>query len=189
MENKEFGLKRIFSVFKNDKSGKWIFYIGIAGIAAILISTIWPGGDSNAGAIYPQYSELTSKERHTQMLEERVTHIVESITGGPAEVMITLQSSAEYIFANEIRQSEDITQTAGAQTNKRGQTEERFIIIDTPNGGQRALIVTELSPRIKGVVVVSHGGNDPDMQERITNAVTTALDITSRRVSVITIND
>lgn len=47
-----------------------------------------------------------------------------------------------------------------------------------------AVLVTEILPTVKGVVVVCEGGDDPTVCARIQNAVTTALHITSKRVCV-----
>ena len=53
------------------------------------------------------------------------------------------------------------------------------------DGSEQALPLTELQPVIRGVVVVCPGGGDPAVAERITQAVTTALDISSARVCVV----
>ena len=53
-----------------------------------------------------------------------------------------------------------------------------------PNGEEEALAITEVQPTVKGVVVVCSGGDDPEVQQRIINAVTTALNITTKRVCV-----
>lgn len=45
-------------------------------------------------------------------------------------------------------------------------------------------IVTEIFPSVKGVVVVCEGADDPAVCDRITEVVTTAFNITKRRVCV-----
>ena len=62
--------------------------------------------------------------------------------------------------------------------------EQDVTVIDGKDGKQ-ALVVTELEPTVKGVVVVCEGGGDIKVVENLTNAVTTALNISSTRVSVI----
>lgn len=46
------------------------------------------------------------------------------------------------------------------------------------------VLVTEILPKIRGVVVVCDGGNDAAVCERVTEVVTTALNIPQRRVCV-----
>ena len=48
----------------------------------------------------------------------------------------------------------------------------------------KRLVVTEISPRVKGVVVVCEGGANPITIKRVTDAVTTALGINSLQVCV-----
>jgi len=45
--------------------------------------------------------------------------------------------------------------------------------------------VTKTEPEIRGVVVVSRGGGDPKMREKIVEAVKTALDLSSTQVCVV----
>lgn len=48
----------------------------------------------------------------------------------------------------------------------------------------QGLLVTELQPTVKGVVIVCEGGDQPLVQQRVTDAVTIALNISSKRVCV-----
>ena len=57
--------------------------------------------------------------------------------------------------------------------------------MEDSDGSQKALSVTEISPEIRGVVVVCGKGSDAELQQNIINAVTTALQISSTRVCVV----
>ena len=52
------------------------------------------------------------------------------------------------------------------------------------NGERQGLLVKEIQPTVRGVVIVCEGGDDPAVQEQITDAVTTALNISTKRVSI-----
>ena len=58
------------------------------------------------------------------------------------------------------------------------------MLVDGPSGRRQALIKTEIQPKIKGVVVVCQGGNEPLVNQQITNVLTTVLNISSSRVFV-----
>jgi len=58
-------------------------------------------------------------------------------------------------------------------------------VIKNSDGTQQPIAVTEVQPIVKGVVVVCDGGDNPLIQQKVIQAVTTALDITSTRVCVI----
>ncbi len=191
-ENKNAGLfERLRSIFKKDKKwGNIIFFAGIAGIVLILLSYLFSGGGGKSGTHASSESStssqiLTTTEEYTQRLEEKLQKIVSSITGSDnVTVMVTLESGAEYIYANDIKASTEETASGQSAATRKDSTEEKYILVDTPEGGQVALLVTELAPTVKGVVVVCDGGNDQKVKEKISNAVTTALDITSKRVCV-----
>ena len=59
-----------------------------------------------------------------------------------------------------------------------------YITVKTADGGEKALIVTTQMPEIRGVAVVCQGGDDEALREKIKNAVTSALNITSQRVYI-----
>ena len=58
-------------------------------------------------------------------------------------------------------------------------------LVKAADGSQKPLIVTKTEPEIRGVVVVSRGGGDPKMREKIVEAVKTALDLSSTQVCVV----
>ena len=62
--------------------------------------------------------------------------------------------------------------------------EIKYLKIIDANGAEQALSVTELQPSVKGVVVVCEGGDNKEVQEKVRDAVKTALNITSKRVFV-----
>ena len=64
-------------------------------------------------------------------------------------------------------------------------SETSYILVKESDGSQKALAVTEISPEIRGVVVVCGGSSDPELQQKIIDAVTTALQISSARVCVV----
>ena len=100
--------------------------------------------------------------------------------------MVTLENGVEYVYASQQKVNTDRTEDTASDSNKISQrdgTEQNIIIVDTDNGLQ-GLLVTEIQPTVKGVVVVCEGGDLPQVQQRIIEAVTTALNISSKRVCV-----
>ena len=65
---------------------------------------------------------------------------------------------------------------------ERSTAEEKYVIVNNGNGAQPVLIA-EISPRIRGVVIVCSGSESA--KSAIQSAVTTALDIPSMKVCVI----
>ena len=189
MTQKEKGKKsypeRMKEFLASGKKVKLILAIGLAGIALILLSELLP---EKKTAAQPQQSVSTLGDEAAE-LEERLERIISRIEGvGRSSVMVTLESGAKYIYAQESKTSSDASTDVGAgqetRTERRGSTEEKYIFIEDENGRKRALLLTTAEPVVKGVVIVCEGAEDARVKLRVLNAVTVALGITSARVSI-----
>ena len=128
-------------------------------------------------------------EEYSAAVAAEVAQMVSAITGeANPHVTVTLRSMGETVYATEDRQSERNSQEyAGDSLNKAqtdGDTETTYIIVKDADGAQRPLVVTQTQPEIRGVVIVSRRGGDAQIRERITEAVKTALDLSSTQVCV-----
>ena len=115
--------------------------------------------------------------------------MVSSIKGvGNTKVLVTLENSEETVYATEEKKNKEATEdkTDGQLSKKResDDCEKKYITIKDADGTERALSVTQIQPTVKGVVVVCDGGDIPEVQQRVTEAIKTALNITSKRVYV-----
>lgn len=172
--------KKWTEFFKGKTGQRLIIAAGILGIALILLSEFWPKETKTTSA-------KASAEEFVTKTEEKLNQIVGSIQGaGQCQVMVTLENGVEYVYASQQKVNTDRTEDTASDSNKISQrdgTEQNIIIVDTDNGRQ-GLLVTEIQPTVKGVVVVCEGGDLPQVQQRIIEAVTTALNISSKRVCV-----
>ncbi len=170
---------------KGDKKIRIIVTIGILGIALILLSELFAPKTKTINEVGTPDSSLSASN---EKLEQQVYALVTSIDGvGQAKVMVTLDTSVEYVYAKEQKTDTDVTRDISedgkAKTSQKDKTEENYIFVDGSDGKQ-ALLATERAPRVKGVVVVCEGGDDKLVQSRIIDAVTTAFDIGANRVCV-----
>lgn len=178
-------------VFSSDKKIKIIFIVGIAGILLIFFSTML--GSKKENTVSKNINAVDTAE-YTQKLEEKILSMVSGISGvGEAKVIITLESSTEYVYENERKENVDTTKDyADGQTKKeqeRNNYEQNVILIDGDGGKREALLKTTLEPKVKGVVVVCQGGENIEVEQRVTEAVTTALDISSNKVCVVKLTE
>ena len=125
---------------------------------------------------------------YIENMEKRIKDLIEQTNGaGECEVLITLESGEENIYAVEKRLSKDLSEDTDGEVSKRIQksdnTEDSYIIIDSENGKQ-ALIKKVLEPKVQGVVIICDGGENQIVIARITEIITTALNIPSTKVCV-----
>lgn len=170
------GFGKLSDFFKGGKGGKIIVAVGLIGMALILLSEFLPKQTAKTAA-------KVSAEEFVQKTEEKLSAMLGSIEGaGQCQVMVTLENGVEYVYASQNKVNTDRVE-AGDKLTQRDGTEENIIIVDTDQGRQ-GLLITEIQPTVKGVVIVCEGGDQPLVQQRVTDAVTTALNISSKRVCV-----
>ena len=170
---------QVIGGFLTGKKGIWLVLIaGALGIALILWSEAAPKEtktETAAGFNPAAYAE---------MLEERLTGVLTEMEGvGACRVMVTLENGAEYVYASEEKTGSDYT-SDGERLSQADDAQSSVILIETDQGYE-GLLVTELQPTVKGVVVVCEGGGDAAVCERVTAAVSTVLGVTSKRVCVV----
>lgn len=181
---KEF--KNFNELLTSEKLKKFIIFLGILGISLIFFSGFFKSKDSKKAK--QNWQNDTTKE-YVFQLENSLREMVSSIKGaGNTKVLVTLENSEETIYATEEKKNKEATEdkTDGQLSKKResDDCEKKYITVKDADGTERALSVTQIQPTVKGVVVVCDGGDIPDVQQRITEAVKTALNITSKRVYV-----
>lgn len=172
----------------SQKQAKWLTVLGVAGMLLIMLTGLWPDNSSPADV---SQDVVGSLDAHAQQTEQRLAEILKQIKGvGAVHVMVTLENGVEYRYAADEKQSGDSVFTyadgsdAPSKVQEKEDKEQSYILVDS-TGGKKPLVLTELSPRVKGVVVVCSGAGNPVIRQRVTDAVTTALGVTSLQVCVI----
>ena len=154
--------------------------IGIIGIVMIGLTTILPKTKSSSSQTAS--SSVTAEEFVTET-ENKLENIIKSIDGaGQCQVMVTLENGVEYVYATEKDINSD-SKEGSSNISESNKTNEKIIVVDTEDGS-KGLLITEIQPTVKGVVVVCNGGDQEVVQQRVIDAVTTALGISANRVCV-----
>lgn len=118
---------------------------------------------------------------YTAKLEEKLSNTVSSISGaGNTKVMITLDSSFETIYASNAKLNESSTHVDSLQKT----TEKNLALTTSSKYGETPVIIKTVSPKIKGVLIVCEGGEISSVREKIIQASSTLLNISSSRIYV-----
>lgn len=164
------------------KNPKLLVVLGLIGIALICLSSFIGGGEKAENKA-PSGENITAEEYRVQ-LEESIEEIVKSITGnGNVKVVITLESGIKYSYA-DIKEGVSADKTESNSKSTSSESKQTYITVKTADGGEQALLVTTEMPEVRGVAIVCEGGDDEQINEKIQNAVTAALNITSKRVYI-----
>ena len=137
--------------------------VGVLAMLLILLSEIFPQTEQNA----PAGQEENTLAYQTQ-LEQRLEKLISQMNGaGKTTVMVTLETGEEAIYALDT-QSGDL------------QSQNTHVLLDDGS----ALTETVCQPKIRGVAVLCDGGGDVRVAARITELLTSLLDLPSNRICV-----
>lgn len=155
----------------------------VVGAAAMLLILLSSCSDGCAREAPVNEAAQFSSSQYREELEMRIAEMVSCIDGaGSAVAMVTLQGGEKTVYALEESISSD--ETAGESEISGSNEQESRVIVIEGDGGEIPLVVTTLLPDIQGVLVLCEGADDPEVCARVTQAVTTVLGISSRRVCI-----
>lgn len=182
--NSEDKVKEKFNIFKlfTSKNLKILVLIIIAIVIGFVLidassSTTKESSSTTSSKSYGYISTLD----YCAELESKLQNVLSNVKGaGQVRVMVTVDGSPELVYAKE-EDSKVSSNTTGTTTSSSSASP----IIVTTGGESNALILTENLPKVKGVIVVSSGANDVGIKMNILNAVSTLLDISIDKVSVL----
>ena len=177
-ENNLYSLKGLFS---SDKAKKIIVILGLVGIALIFFSTLTDTSSSkNSDNEFKTATSDFDTDAYRIELESRLADIISHIDGaGNTGVMITLEGSREYIYAQDKQGQED-----AQDENKSVSEKSEYVLKKLEDGSEEPIIIRENEPRVRGVIVVCSGGGNNAVKEKVIEAVTSVFNITPSRVSV-----
>ena len=182
------GFKQIFKFTgSKEKNKKTLIIFGlIAGIGLILLSFVTANGNNkNSSGNINIKNDLSRIDTISYIAEQerKLCEILKKIDGvSEPFVMITLDSSSEYIYASKQSIKESVSKD-GNTTQK--DIQKDIILYEDEKKAKSPILVKEIQPKIKGVAVVCKGISGADMQLKIINLVSTVLNLPTNKVYVI----
>lgn len=170
-----------------------IIIIGI--IVIIAASTFFSGGKKADTGNTPVKEQQASSEAMApagtaDINADRLEQILSRIQGvGRVEVMVTYVSGGESIPAYDTRRSESSTvekdSGGGTRSVSQDQNDSSVVYEDRQGGGKSPVILKEMQPEVRGVVVVADGAGDPEVTQKISGAVQVLMDIPAHRIKIL----
>jgi len=113
-------------------------------------------------------------------LENKLETLLSKMHGaGDVSVMISVDGSPELIYATS-----DDNKVSNNSSGSTTTSSSNLIIVEN-DGNEKPLVLTENLPNVKGVIVVSSGANDISVKLDILNAISTLLNISTDKISVL----
>lgn len=131
-----------------------------------------------------QIGDTFEETTYISGLEARLEDCLSRIRGvGRVKVLITLKSSPEAVLAKDSKGSRS-TRAGEGQQETESQSEEQTVY-DRMDQGETPYVVKEVTPVVKGVLVVADGGDDPAVKEQISQAVMALFSVESHKIMIV----
>lgn len=192
-------IKRVWKMIEGQSRKKLIENTAIVIIIGVIViiagGTIFGGGKSDVPQKEQQKGGSTVDGSQLAVsggddTEARLRSLLSQMQGvGKVDVMITYSTSRENVPAYDIKKNQSSTAEKDSEGGTRSISQEEYdstmAYEDSSGGGKKPVILKELEPEVKGVLVVAEGADSVEVRERICNAVTVVLDIPVHRVKVV----
>lgn len=157
-----------------------IVVIGIVGMLMILISELFESENSVREDTAVSDDQIVTGDTYKEKTEKELLSIISKIDGiGATDLLVTVDGTTEYIYAEELDTSHD----ENGDDQREGYN-NKIVIIDE-NGVQRPLIKKIIEPKVTGVLVVCSSGDRYEIINKVQKAVSTALNIPASSVCVV----
>ena len=190
--------EKIKEFMNKDNSKKFITNLTIAiciGIGLIVLSdTLLPNKETVSKSTHDlDYAEEDKDKKvkknliddYSDSMEIKLKEILSEIKGvGEVKIMINLEDTAEIVPAfntttvNE--QTNENDAQGGVRTISRDDSKQEVVT----SKGDSLMVIKEVKPNVKGVIVVAEGAEDIEVKEKLYSAVKTVLGISGNKVEV-----
>ncbi len=181
-------VKKYFSKLSSIGKVKMLLLIAVLAVVVIL-STNFVDSSTTQTIVSEKSSDKTSSYYvssidYCKEIEEKLENVLSNLNGlGNVEVMITLDSSLELVFAESIEEKTN----SSLQTGSTGSyiVEVSSPIIIETSSGDEPLVVKEILPKIKGVLIVCSEMQNVASKLNIIQAVQSLLGINVSNIQVL----
>ncbi len=184
-----FDLKKAFAGLatrmKKDKRVETAVYGGLILLGAAIFFIGSANGGQKAETSANAQAEKTA--RTAEETESRLEEVLSSIRGaGKVQVMITYDTGKELVPAMSTDTQAGTTETTGSDAHSitQNNTESSQPATISGSGGSETIILTEIQPKVRGVIVIAEGAADISVKLRLQNAVQTVLGVKADQIEV-----
>lgn len=199
-------MKDFFEVFKKGnhvmKKVNIMMIIAAAGILLIVLANLFSPGGSKNEPVQPGASNTsgntavnpgTPQDINTmeKNMAKNLEEVLSQIDGvGEVKVTVNLASTSEKDFAIntsvDSKSTQEHDQRGGNRTITETNQQDQMVLVRVNQGSKEdPVVVRELKPEVKGVIVLADGVSDPLIKADVMKAAQVYLDIPLYRVIVL----
>ena len=122
-------------------------------------------------------------------LQKQLETFLSSVEGvGRVKVCLTMQTSKELVPAHNTpytRKSEEETDENGKRTLTETQNDAQIILYEQADGSQSPLIIRQIEPTVRGVVVAAQGAGSQKVQNEIVELLEALFGIEAHKIKIV----
>ena len=156
---------------KKIKGIEWIIVV----VACLVIFLIYYSSTFSKNVSTSSNATVSSSSQYAKEVKDKLSSVLSNVSGaGKVSVMLTLESGSEIIVA---KTKEERTNTSANSTS--------VTVVESPViVGKEPLILMEILPKIKGVIVVAQGANDVAVRLELLRAVQALIDVDANKIEI-----
>ncbi|MEG1560160.1 MAG: hypothetical protein RRY79_05940 [Clostridia bacterium] len=176
MEEKASLKDRLIKKMKSNKKFEIGVYVALILVAVIVYATTLNSRKNSDGTA--EVSSISTGLDETSV-EARLESVLSKIRGaGTVKVMITYETGTQIVPA----MSENKQSSSGGSSNTESESKEPATV--SKNGSNEPIVLTEVQPKIRGVIVIAEGASDISVRMDLMKAVETVLGIENSYIEV-----
>ncbi|SCM80139.1 Stage III sporulation protein AG [uncultured Sporomusa sp.] len=167
-----------------------LIWLGLLGVMLLVVGGVYEPFSAPAPSVPLETSKTTPaiSRSYEEALESKLANLLAQVRGaGSVSVSIILETGGMQEHAKNITKETKTVQekdnTGGLRTTTEIKETEQ-ILLSRENGADKAVMVREFKPVIKGVLVVAEGAYDSTVKANLTKAVESGLGIPSYKITV-----
>ncbi|MBO5160183.1 MAG: stage III sporulation protein AG [Lachnospiraceae bacterium] len=130
-------------------------------------------------------SKVEVEEKAIGTTEAQLKEILQKISGvGRAEVFITYEDQGKVVVEKDESVSEELIQEADSSGGTRTTTTTRNDRETVYDGSESPYVIQELSPTVKGILVVAEGGGNETVKKQIQETIEALFGLDAHKISI-----
>lgn len=174
-----------------------VVWLGLIGILLLIFGSFFDGNLLSSKIVPISETKedstiITSKSMdasYEKNLENKLTQLLSRTKGaGNVAVSITVEGSARQEHEkNIVKETKTVQEkdTSGGIRTTTETKENQQVLVNKENGVDKPVMLREINPEIKGVLVIADGAGDSVVKANLTKAVETGLGIASYKITVL----
>lgn len=178
-------------VLKGNVFSMRVIWVGVIGVLLLILGNVLNGQtniEENKNLKSPVVNQSVPLNEE-QVIENKIVQLLSKVKGaGNVAVSVTLEGGSSKETAQNVTKETKTIEEKDASGGIRTTTEAKEsnqILMSKENGMDKAIVIREVNPEIKGVMVVADGAVNSNIKADLTKAVATGLGIASYKITVL----